>query len=50
MDPSMEISHAIRRAGSLTCADCHSPDGGLDWQELGYTDAAIEMYQHKPLE
>lgn len=50
MDPSMEIGHAIRREGSLTCADCHSPDGVLDRQELGYTDAAIEMYQQNPLE
>ena len=48
MDASMEISHAIRREGSLTCADCHSPDGVLDWKELGYTEADIEMYQKNP--
>ncbi|MGB5174319.1 MAG: hypothetical protein WBQ30_06210, partial [Thermoanaerobaculia bacterium] len=45
MEASMEISHAIRREGSLTCNDCHSPDGVLDWKELGYTEADIEMYQ-----
>ncbi len=50
MDASMEISHAIRREGSLTCNDCHSPDGVLDWKELGYTEADIEMYQQNPLE
>jgi len=50
MDASMEISHAIRREGSLTCVDCHSPEGVLDWQELGYTEADIEMYQQNPLD
>jgi len=50
MDASMEISHAIRREGSLTCNDCHSPDGVLDWKELGYTEADIEMYQKNLLE
>jgi len=50
MDASMEISHAIRREGSLTCVDCHSPEGVLDWQELGYTKVDIEMYQQNPLE
>jgi hypothetical protein len=50
MDASLEVSHAIRREGSLTCTDCHSPDGVLDWKELGYSDADIEMYQQNPLE
>jgi hypothetical protein len=34
---SLEISHAIRRDGALTCANCHGSEGILDWQALGYT-------------
>jgi hypothetical protein len=36
-DAMLEISHAIRRVGALSCADCHGPRGVLDWQQLGYT-------------
>ncbi|MBU2501785.1 nitrite reductase [bacterium] len=36
-DALLEISHAIRLEGALTCADCHRPDGVLDWVALGYT-------------
>ncbi len=38
-DPLMEISHAIRKDGALTCGNCHGPAGVLDWKALGYTDA-----------
>jgi len=36
-DASLEISHAIRKNGALTCADCHSSHSVLDWKGLGYT-------------
>ncbi|OQY28492.1 MAG: hypothetical protein B6244_07005 [Candidatus Cloacimonetes bacterium 4572_55] len=49
-DALMEISHSIRLEGSLTCTDCHSPDGVLDWKELGYNEEDVEMYQENPLE
>jgi hypothetical protein len=37
-DASLEISHAIRKDGALTCENCHGPNGVLDWKALGYTD------------
>ena len=37
-DASLEISHAIRRKGALTCNNCHGPNVVLDWKALGYTD------------
>ena len=49
-DAMMEISHAIRCEEALTCADCHSPDGVLDWKALGYSKDDIEMYKTNPLE
>ena len=41
-DALLEISHSIRRQGALSCGDCHSPDGVLDWKALGYTDEEIK--------
>ncbi|MBI5509460.1 MAG: nitrite reductase [Deltaproteobacteria bacterium] len=38
-DASMEISHAIRKDGALSCERCHGPRSVLDWKGLGYTDA-----------
>ncbi len=35
-DAMLEVSHAIRRQGALTCDRCHGPDGVLDWAALGY--------------
>jgi hypothetical protein len=49
-DAMLEISHAIRRQGALTCSNCHSPNGILDWKSLGYDKEDIEMYQQNPLE
>lgn len=40
-DASMEISHAIRKKGALSCRSCHSPRGVLDWAALGYAPAEI---------
>jgi hypothetical protein len=48
-DASMEISHAVRREGALTCQNCHSRNGVLDWKSLGYNDDDVEMYQENPL-
>ena len=41
-DAMLEISHAIRREGALTCDDCHGPAGVMDWEALGYTPEEIE--------
>ena len=49
-DASMEISHAVRRNGALTCTSCHSKNGVLDWKALGYDDEDVEMYSMNPLE
>ncbi len=38
----MEISHAIRLEGALSCDDCHGPHGVMDWQALGYTPQEID--------
>jgi hypothetical protein len=46
VDAMLEISHAIRRDGALSCADCHGPAGVLDWDALGYTEVeAAELSQ-----
>jgi hypothetical protein len=37
-DASLEISHAIRKNGALTCNNCHSPSGVIDFKALGYDD------------
>ncbi len=49
-DAMLEISHAIRRKGALTCQNCHSPNGVLDWKALGYSDDEIEGLTQNPLE
>lgn len=41
-DASLEISHAIRREGALSCNRCHAPDGILDFKALGYSDEDAE--------
>jgi hypothetical protein len=46
----MEISHAVRREGALTCERCHSDHGVLDWKALGYTPAEVEALEMNPLE
>lgn len=49
-DAALEISHAIRRDGALTCGNCHSSTGVLDFGSLGYTDDEIEALTVNPLE
>ncbi|UCD62661.1 MAG: hypothetical protein JSW34_07795 [Candidatus Zixiibacteriota bacterium] len=49
-DAALEISHAIRRDGALTCGDCHSLAGVLDWAELGYTAEEVAVLTVNPLE
>ncbi len=44
-DASLEISHAIRRDGALTCDRCHSPNGVMDFKKLGYDDDDVESLQ-----
>ena len=38
-DALLEISHAIRRDGALTCDRCHSSTGILDFKALGYDES-----------
>ncbi|MCX5801307.1 MAG: hypothetical protein NTX17_07980 [Candidatus Eisenbacteria bacterium] len=47
---SMEIDHAIRREGALSCSNCHNPNGVLDWKDLGYTEDEIQALTINPLE
>ena len=42
-DAMLEISHAIRRDGALTCGNCHGPEGVMDWIDLGYTPEEIAI-------
>lgn len=49
-DASLEISHAIRRVGALSCGDCHTESGVLDFAGLGYTTDEIETLRSHPLE
>jgi len=49
MDAMMEISHAIRRDGALTCVNCHNPNGVLDWKNLGYPEDEIKSLTEDPL-
>ncbi len=44
-DASLEISHAIRRQGALTCDRCHSPNGVMDFKKLGYSDDDVASLQ-----
>ncbi len=48
-DAMLEISHAIRKNGALTCTDCHSSRGVIDWKELGYSDEDAESLMENPL-
>ena len=41
-DAMLEISHAIRLEGALTCNDCHGVGGLMDWPALGYTPQEID--------
>jgi len=49
-DAALEISHAIRREGALTCENCHSQSGVLDFEELGYAEDEIDALLTHPLE
>jgi hypothetical protein len=46
-DAGLEISHAIRRTGALTCVNCHSSQGMMDFKELGYTDEETASLQQE---
>jgi hypothetical protein len=49
-DAALEISHAIRRDGALSCGNCLSPFGVLDFKGLGYSDEDVEALTVNPLE
>ncbi len=49
-DAMLEISHAVRRDGALTCNNCHHPAGVLDWKALGYSSEEVETLAQNPLE
>ena len=44
-DALLEASHAIRREGALSCGDCHSKNGVMDFKTLGYDDEEIESLE-----
>ncbi len=44
-DASLEISHAIRKTGALTCNNCHAPSGILDFKALGYDEVEAKSLQ-----
>jgi hypothetical protein len=44
-DASIEISHAIRKKGALTCDNCHSSHSVLDFKALGYDDDEVQSLQ-----
>ncbi len=48
-DASMEISHAIRREGALSCNNCHSANGVIDFKSLGYDEDEVSDLQEEKL-
>ncbi len=46
-DALLEISHAIRKDGALTCNNCHSKNGVMDFKALGYTPEEVEALQEE---
>ena len=32
------VSHAVKKLGALSCNDCHTENGRLDFAELGYSE------------
>jgi len=41
----ISLSHAIKRHGALTCANCHSPAGVMDFKALSYSPAKAAQLQ-----
>ncbi len=48
-DAMLEISHAIRRDGALSCKNCHNASGVMDFKELGYPDDVAARLKINPL-
>ncbi len=46
-DASLEISHAVRKNGALTCVNCHSAHGVMDFKALGYDDEETASLQQE---
>ena len=43
------LTHTVAPAGqALLCADCHSPEGRLDWKALGYPGDPMEWGVRNP--
>lgn len=41
----ISLSHAIKRDGALSCADCHAPAGVMDFKALSYPPGQIAYLQ-----
>lgn len=39
------VNHAIKRDGALSCQDCHTPDGRLDFALLGYNEVEVTVLE-----
>jgi hypothetical protein len=48
-DASLEISHAVRREGALTCNRCHSSESVLNFEDLGYNEEDSESLREEVL-
>jgi hypothetical protein len=44
---TLVVNHGVHRHGR-SCAECHSPNGILDWKGLGYTDARAAELSNLP--
>ncbi len=49
VDALLEVSHAVRREGALTCNNCHSETGVIDFKVLGYDEEEIKFLQENKL-
>lgn len=49
-DVLLEISHAVRKDGVLTCVNCHRENSVLDWKALGYSVDDVKALSTNPLE
>jgi len=40
------VSHAVTRRNALSCGDCHTPNGRLDFAALGYSADRVPILTH----
>jgi len=43
------VSHAVKKNGALTCTDCHTQNGRLDFAALGYSPAEAQHLATLPV-